>query len=314
MSYTINNSLWTEKYRPQKLDEYVWIDEDQHRQVEGWVKDKDIPSMILSGGPGCGKTTLAKLLMLEIGVDASDIRTVNASKHTGVDFVRDLEGFVETIPSGDFRYVILDEADRLSPNAQDALKSMIEEYSSMCRWIFTTNRPNKILGPIASRLQGFHIEGLDREQFTTRLARILLAEGVDLTEENIEILDEYVTVAYPDLRKCINMLQQNCKDGQLRRPAGSSSKSTVDEYLVQAVNLFKNGKIHEARKLICASASDNDYEDIYKLLYKNLDWWGKDEDTQNKAIVIIANRLKDHTLVADPEIAMAACLVELSMI
>ena len=78
--------------------------------------------------------------------------------------------------------------------------------------------------------------------------------------------------------------------------------------------IFKSGKIHEARKLICANAIDNDFEDIYSLLYRNLDWFGKDEDTQNKAVVIIANRLKDHSLVADPEIALAACLIELSMI
>ena len=203
--------------------------------------------------------------------------------------------------------------DRLTPEAQDALKSMIEEYSSICRWILTTNRPHKITGPLHSRMQGFHIESLDREQFVTRVATILIKEGVDLNEENLEILDEYATVAYPDLRKCINMLQQNCKDGELRRPSGSGSGS-MGEYMVQAVNLFKRGQIHEARKIICANASDGDYEEIYRLLYRNLDWWGKDDDVQNRAIVIIANRLKDHTLVADPEIAMAAALVELSML
>jgi len=309
----ISNSLWTEKYRPQTLADYVWINEDQRRQVDGWVKDRDIPHLMLSGGPGCGKTTLAKLLMLELGVSPSDIKTINASKNTGIEFIRDLEGFVETMPSGDYRYVILDEADRLSPNAQDALKSMIEEYSSICRWILTTNRPHKIMGPIASRMQGFHVEGLDREQFVTRVATILITEGVDLNGENLDILDEYVTVTYPDLRKCINMLQQNCKDGELRRPTGSGSGS-MGEYMVQAVNLFKKGQIHEARKLICANANEGDYEEVYRLLYRNLEWWGKDEDTQNKAIVVIANRLKDHALIADPEIALAACLVDLSLL
>ena len=258
-------------------------------------------------------TTLAKLLMTELNVSSSDVKVVNASKNTGIDFIRELEGFAETMPSGKFRYVILDEVDRLSPQAQDALKSMIEEYSVICRWILTTNRPHKIMAPIMSRMQGFHIEGMDRGQFVTRLATILLNEGVDLTEENFEILDEYVTVAYPDLRKCINLLQQNCKDGQLRRPTNSGGGG-MGEYLVQAVALFKAGRIHDARKLICASANESDYEEIYRLLYRNISWWGADEDTQNRAIVIIANRLRDHVMVADPEICLSACLVELSML
>ena len=308
------NNLWVEKYRPSKLEDYVWMNDNQKQQVESWIKAGEIPHLLLSGGPGCGKTTLARLILKELNVDESDIKYVNASNETGIDYLRNLVNFCETMPNGKFRYVLLDEADRLSQNAQDLLKNTIEEYSAICRWIFTTNRPNKILAPIASRAaQGFHIEALDKEQFVTRLAQILLAEGIDLTEENLEILDEYVTVTYPDLRRCLNLLEQNCRDGELRRPASSSKGSSAD-YLIQSVALFKNGKIHEARKLICANASDGDYEDIYKLLYQNLDWWGKSEDAQHKAIVIIANRLKDHSLVADPEIALAACLVELSLL
>lgn len=308
------NNLWVEKYRPTKLEDYVWMNESQRQQVQGWIKEGEIPHILLSGGPGCGKTTLARLILKELNVDDSDIRYVNASKETGIDYLRNLVGFCETMPNGKFRYVLLDEADRLSPNAQDMLKNTIEEYSAACRWIFTTNRPNKILAPLQSRAaQGFHVEALDREQYVTRIATILMAEGIDLNEENLGILDEYVTVAYPDLRRCLNMLEQNCKDGVLKRPTNSGSKGTA-EYMVQAVGLFKNGKIHEARKLICANAGESDYEDIYKLLYQNLSWWGKDDETQHKAIVIIANRLKDHSLVADPEIALSAALVELSML
>jgi DNA polymerase III delta prime subunit len=309
----LNNNLWVEKFRPKTIEDYVWINDGQRQQVETWIREGEIPHLLLSGGPGVGKSSLAMLLMKALNVDPSDIKFVNASKNTGIDYIRELENFIETMPNGKYRYVILDEADRLSSQAQDSLKSMIEEYSVICRWILTTNRPNKIHPPLHSRMQGFHIEQLDREQFVTRVATILITEGIDIKEENLEILDEYVSVTYPDLRKCINTLQQNCKNSQLTRPSHVGTGG-MTEYMVQAVHLFKNGKIHEARKLICANANENDFEEIYTLLYRNLDWFGKDEETQNKAIVIIANRLKDHSLVADPEIALAACLIELSML
>jgi DNA polymerase III delta prime subunit len=307
------STAWTEKYRPDSVEDYVWINDEQKRQVTSWIKDGYLPNIILSGGPGCGKSSLAYLLMKELNVSSGDFKYVNASRETGIDYLRNLTNFCETMPSGLYRYVLLDEADRLSQNAQDMLKSTIEDYESVCRWIFTTNRPHKILPPLHSRLQGFHVESLDRDQFMTKVATILISEGVDLKEEHFEILDEYVSVTFTDLRKCINTLQQNCKDGVLRRPSSGGSGS-MTEYMVQAVNLFKTGKIHDARKLICSNASDGDYEEIYKLLYKNLDWFGTTEDTKNKAIVIIANRLRDHSMVADPELAMAACLVELSLI
>jgi len=308
-----SKKLWVDKYRPKTLNEYVWADASQKSQVETWVREQHLPNLLLSGSPGIGKTTLAKCLLNELGVENSDVKYINGSHTTGVDNIRDLSRFAETMPSGDFRYVMLDEADYLSPNAQAALRNMIEEYTSICRWILTCNYPNRIIPALKSRTQHLNIETLDKEQFLARIANILISEGVDLTEENLEILDEYSIITYPDLRKCINLLQQNCNDGQLNRPSASSN-SGASEYMVNVVNLFKNNKIMEARKLICANARPEEYEELYRLLYRNIHWWGSTEDQQNQAVVIIANRLRDHAVVADPEICMSACLIELSMI
>ena len=296
----VENGLWVEKYRPTAIEDYVWSTENQKHQVESWVREKEIPSLILSGGPGVGKTTLARCLFAELGVNEFDIRYVNASHHTGVDYFRGLQNFIETMPSGRFRYVLLDEADYMSQASQALLRSMIEEYSAVCRWIFTCNYPNKIIPALHSRLQGFHIEHLDTDQFISRAATVLLSEGIEINEQNWHILDEYVTACYPDLRKCLNMLQQNCQGGELKR--------------VQAVALFKTGQIHEARQLIVKNARPEEYEDIYRLFYRNLDWWSDRAEGQHQAIVIIANRLRDHGLIADPELALAACMVELSQI
>jgi DNA polymerase III delta prime subunit len=309
---TIPNGLWVEKYRPNKIEDYVWVNENQKHQVESWVREKEIPSMILSGQPGVGKTTLARCLFAELEVNEFDIRYVNASHHTGVDYFRGLQNFIETMPSGRFRYVLLDESDYMSQASQALLRSMIEEYSAVCRWILTCNYPNKIIPALHSRLQGFHIEHLDAGQFISRAATVLVSEGIDINEQNWHILDEYVTACYPDLRKCLNMLQQNCQGGELRRPQGGGG-STAD-YMVQAVALFRNRQIHEARQLIVKSARPEEYEDIYRLFYRNLDWWSDRTDGQHQAIVIIANRLRDHGLIADPELNLSAALVELSQI
>jgi DNA polymerase III delta prime subunit len=305
--------LWVQQYRPQKLDDYVWSSPAQKSQVETWVKERHLPNLLLTGHPGIGKTALAMMLMNELDVDKSDIKFVNGSTTNGIDFVRDLENFVDTMPFGEFRYVILDESDGLSSAAQAGLRNMIETYSNTARFILTANYSHKIIPALKSRCQTFEIQSLEREQFVERIATVLMNEGIELTVENFEILDDYVSVCYPDLRKCINMLQQNCIEQQLRRPAAGTASGTSD-YVVQAVGLFKEGRITEARKLLAPKLQGAEFEETYRLLYQNLNWWGTTDKQQNAAIVIIANRLRDHAMCADPEINLSAALIELANI
>jgi len=297
--------LWVEKYRPKTVDGYVFRDEAQRAQVNTWIKDQTIPHLLFSGNAGIGKTTLAKLLFNELDINPLDILEINASRTNSVDDVRDkIVNFVQMIPFGDFKVVLLDEADYLSPNAQAALRGVMEEYHSTARFILTCNYPNRIIPALHSRCQGFHIATIDQTEFTARVAEILITEGVT---PDLDTLDTYVKATYPDLRKCINMVQMNSVDGVLVAPQQGDTGEA--DYKLQMVELFKAGKITEARKLVCAQARPEEMEEIYRWLYDNIDLFGeKDEE----AIIIIKNGLVNHTLVSDPEINLAATLISLA--
>lgn len=299
--------LWVEKYRPKNIDGYVWRDESQKRQVIAWIKEKSIPHLLLSGNPGIGKTTMAKMLVNEIGIEDADVLEVNASRETGIDFIREkIVPFISSIAWGPFKVVLLDEADRLTPHAQDALKGIIEEYSSFARFILTCNSPNRVVPALHSRCQQFHFTKLDMTEYTARTATILVDEGVEF---DLETLDLYVGAAYPDLRKCINLLQQNVTEGKLHPPVKEDSGNL--EWKFEMVELFKAGKITEARKLLCGKLRAEEMEEVYRWLYDNIAIFG-DSQQQDSAIIIIKQGLVDHTLVADPEINLAATLVKLS--
>ena len=299
--------LWVEKYRPKTVDDYVFRDEHQKKQVQQWIKEKTIPHLLFSGNAGIGKTTLAKVLFNELEVNDLDILEINASRTNSVDDVRDkIVNFVQMIPFGKFKVVLLDEADYLSPNAQAALRGVMEEYHTTSRFILTCNYPNRIIPALHSRCQGFHIERIDATEFTARVAQILIDEGIT---PDLDILDTYVKATYPDLRKCINMVQMNSVDGKLVEPQKSDTGDA--DYKLEMVELFKKGEISKARKLVCSQARPDEIEDIYKWLYDNIDLFG-DEEKQESAILIIKQGLVDHTLVADPEINLAATLIRLS--
>lgn len=302
--------LWVDKWRPKVIDEYVFTDQTTKEQVEDWIAKKSIPHLLLYGPPGTGKTTLAKVLVNQLEINSFDFLQVNASRDNGVDYLKDrIEGFVSTIPFGHLKIVLLDEADFLSLAAQGILRGLIETYQEHARFIMTCNLAHKIVPPLKSRCFELAINKTNAIEFTSRAATVLVNENVEF---DLDTLDTYVKATYPDLRKCLNLLQNNSNTGKLLSPK-EADPSTLD-WKIGCVELFKEGKIRQARQLMCDQCHTEEAEVIFRWMYDNLSLWSATPEGQDEAILIIRRGLVQHTSCADPEINLSATLCELTQI
>lgn len=303
-------TIWTESYRPDSLDGYVFSTQSQRETIERWIQTRNLPHVLLTGSSGTGKTTLSKILIKQLEIDQYDVLEINASRENGIDTIRDkVTNFVSTMPFGDIKIVLLDEFDFCTPNGQAAMRNIMETYQATARFIMTANYPHKIIPAIHSRCQGFHIDKLDSVEFTARVATVLVTEGIEF---DLDVLDTFVKATYPDLRKCLNSVQMNSQTGTLVKP--QSDIQGTDDWKIAAVDLFKSGKPTEARRLICSSIRQDEVEDVFRWCYDNVDLWTDDPDKQDEAIVIIRDGLADMPLVADFEINLAATLILLSQL
>lgn len=300
---------WADKYRPNDMDSYVWRDPQMRAKTEEWIADKVLPSMLLSGPPGCGKTSLTELLMLELNIPQGDILRVNASRKRGVEELQDaVLGFVSTWalgPTG-VKYILLEECDALSPTSQKFLRNEIDTYSDITRFLCTCNDRHRVIEPLRSRFNEIQFVALDRDSFELRIGEILSREGID---PDFDLLYGYINRNYPDLRKCINQLQQYTINGILT--AMPINEDTTKDYLIEAIALFSEKRYLEGRKLIVSAAMEEDYPDIYRYFYRNLDLFSEDSVVQDDALLIIRNSVVSSAMAADQEILLAATLVEL---
>lgn len=296
---------WVEKYRPKTLDEYIFSSDEVKDILMQYIEEQDIPNMLLSGIQGTGKTTVARIIINELGIQKNDVRTINASSNNGIANVRNnIESFVKTAGLSKFKIVLLEEADGLSHDAQKALRSTIEDYVNFgVRFILTCNYPNKIIPALHSRMTAhIHIQQLHKETVLERVAYILENENINV--ENIDYVYEHIDTYYPDMRKIINSLQFSSGTGTLQGVIGTSEYAADNEKWEECWS--SNPNEDDLIELIRNMEIDNT-ESIYRTMYDNVK--NLPEDKQKNAYVTIADHLYRSAFVADQEINLLACVI-----
>ena len=290
----MQHTLWTEKYRSQTLDQYIGNDELK-ATIGSWITKNDIPHLLLYGKAGTGKTTLAKLITSNIDCD---MLYINASDENGIDTIRDkVKSFASTSTFRPLKVVILDESDYLTINAQASLRNIIETFSAKTRFILTCNYVERIIEPLQSRCQSFKIETLSKKDIAIHLAFILKQEN---TEYNLNDIAQIINNHYPDIRKIINVTQQNVINGKLALTAVATKFDITD-----VVKLIKSSNGFKSVRQYLVDNNISDFEPMYRALYEEL-------GVDNGLITMtLADYQFKHATVVDKEINFMACIASI---
>ena len=300
---SLKHSLWVEKYRPNKLDNYIGNDHLKSK-VSVYLESGDIPHLLLFGRAGTGKTTLAKLLVNNIDCD---YLYINASDENSVDVVREkVKNFASTLGFKDMKVIILDECDYITPNAQAALRNLMETFSKNCRFILTCNYVERIIDPIQSRCQAFQIIPPDRKEVAQHLANILDNESVNYDIKNIATI---VNGGYPDIRRVINGAQRQVVNNEL---VIDENTITQNDYKTKVLEILKTqdkkSSFQNIRQLL-ADSKVSDFSDLFRLMFDTIDDWGTGHIAE--CILILSKYQQSDAVVVDKEINIMAMFVEI---
>ena len=296
----LNHSLWVEKYRPNKLENYIG-NEHLKSKVKRYIDDQDIPHLLLYGRAGTGKTTLAKLIIKNV---ECDYLYINASDENSVDAVRfKIRAFASTVGFQDMKVVILDEADFLTPNAQAALRNVMETFSKHCRFILTCNYVERVIDPIQSRCQSYKIVPPKKSDVARHMVNVLNTEQVKYDLDDVATL---ITAGYPDIRRVLNSIQRQVVDGELKVDVDSIIQN---DYKIKLLELLSsNAKLQDIRKLI-ADNSVSDYSELYRLLYDEIDNYSNGKVAE--CILAIAEGQYQDVNVVDKEINFMSTIMKI---
>ena len=299
----LEHSLWVEKYRPTSLDTYIG-NEHLKSKVSVYLESGDLPHLLLYGKAGTGKTTLAKLLVNNI---ECDYMYINASDENSVDTVRTkVRGFASTMGFKDYKIIILDECDYITPNAQAALRILMETFSKHCRFILTCNFVERIIDPIQSRCQSFQVIPPSKKEVAIHMTNILKEEGVASKMDDIAGL---VNAGYPDIRRVINSCQRQVVDGMLVVDKQSLVESDYKMKLMEIIKKENKKDAFKGIRKLLADSQVTDFAELYKLMYDEVDSYGTGHIAE--CILIIAKYQLSDSQVVDKEINAMAMVIEL---
>jgi len=296
----MSHSLWVEKYRPKDLSTYVG-NEHLKEKVKVYLESEDVPHLLLYGKAGTGKTTLAKIVVNNIDCD---YMYINASDENKVDDVRNkIKTFASSVGFKSLKVIILDECDYLTPNAQAALRNLMETFSKHCRFILTCNYVERIIDPIQSRCQSYKVVPPSKKEVAQQMVNILKEENCTFELDDIALI---VNAGYPDIRRVINSAQRQIIDGKLTI---DTSSVIQNNYKLQLLEMLSNGsKLNDIRKLI-ADNSISDYSELFRLLYDEVDNYGNGK--QAECILNIAEAQYQDVHVVDKEINFMSVIIRL---
>jgi len=298
------HTLWVEKYRPDTLEGYVG-NQSIVEKVKVYLQNGDVPHLLLFGSAGTGKTTLAKLIANNIDCD---LMYVNASDENNVDTVRDkIKSFASTIGFRQWKLIILDEADFLTPNAQAALRNLMETFSKTTRFILTCNYVEKIIDPIQSRCQVFAITPPSKKDVAIRVSEILKHESVSFKPEDLVAI---VNSGYPDIRRILNACQRQVVNGELTMDRQSMVEANYMNKIIEILssNDDKKTVFNNIRQLL-ADSQVKDYSSLYRFLYDNLESYATGHIAS--VILIIADAQYKDSFIVDKEIGVSAMFIQL---
>ena len=303
----VDNSLWVESYRPQRLEDYVG-NEHLKQKISDYIKSGDVPHLLLFGKAGTGKTTLAKLI---VNSTNCDYIVINASDERGIDIIRNkVKSFASTVGFKDKKIIILDEFDYMTPDAQAMLRNLMETFSKHCRFILTCNYVEKVIDPIQSRCQTFQIIPPTKKDVAIQISKILKLEKIEFEPKDlVPIVDS----SYPDIRKIINTCQLNSTKGVLKVDVNSILDSDVK---IKVVELLKSKDDKRNRyvnlRQAVADSKVQDFSELYTYLYEKVNDYA-DGNTSAVILELAQGQYRD-SLVVDKEICFMATLIGINSI
>ena len=311
------NTGWYKIHRPTKIADYIFQSDFERDRILGYIQDGDIPDLLLAGHRGLGKTTLGLILKEELGVEDHDFLALNASDENSVDTIRStIKPFISTMSMGKFKIVFLDEGDNLTPQAQAALKSMMEDEARNARFIITCNNPDKIIPEIRSRCTEFTFKGLSSKDMKAVGLNVLMAQGLDVKHQDAkelgDNLEAHLKASYPDFRKFITSLEQHYIGGKLIEPTIVNGDV---ELFVEIMMGIEKQDWQACRDLIYERLPVDEVINFYTFIDHHMDQVagiGDSPEKLKRAYIILANHVYKNETVAMPELNLLACIIRLA--